>query len=100
MLIDPTSRSAQTLSTSLAPGSARDAGSAGKAVSAPLTTWVPARNATGVSSEVRGLAREMAARPPVDSAKVAAIRSAMAEGRYVVDAGKLADAMISSATAD
>lgn len=51
----------------------------------------------GVTSEVRGLARDMAASPPVDSGRVAAIRSAIATGSYIVDAGRLADAMISSA---
>lgn len=32
--------------------------------------------------------------PPVDSAKVAAIRTAIAEGRYPVDADKIAERMI------
>jgi negative regulator of flagellin synthesis FlgM len=32
--------------------------------------------------------------PPVDDAKVAAIRSAIAEGRYPVDADKIAERMI------
>jgi negative regulator of flagellin synthesis FlgM len=31
---------------------------------------------------------------PVDSAKVAAIRTAIAEGRYPVDAGRIAERMI------
>jgi negative regulator of flagellin synthesis FlgM len=32
--------------------------------------------------------------PPVDSAKVAQIRAAIAEGRYPVDAGRIAERMI------
>lgn len=40
-------------------------------------------------------AAEMAASgPPVDNSKVAAIRAAIAEGRYPVDHGRIADAML------
>lgn len=40
-------------------------------------------------------AADMAAQgAPVDSAKVAAIKAAIAEGRYPVDPAKIADAMI------
>jgi negative regulator of flagellin synthesis FlgM len=40
------------------------------------------------------LAAEMAAGAPVDSAKVAAIREAIADGRYPVDPKKIAQSMI------
>ena len=50
------------------------------------------RGAEGpVQSAVFGL---VAGGPPVDAAKVAAIRTAIAEGRYPVDAGKIAESMI------
>jgi negative regulator of flagellin synthesis FlgM len=41
-----------------------------------------------------GLVQELSARPPVDSARVDALREAIAAGRYPVDAGRIADAMI------
>ena len=44
-----------------------------------------------VHSEVLGLVSGGA---PVDAAKVAAIRSAIAEGRYPVDANRIAESMI------
>lgn len=34
--------------------------------------------------------------PPVDASRVAALRSAIAEGRYPIDSAKIADAMIAS----
>ena len=45
----------------------------------------------GVESEIFGL---VAGGPPVDSAKVASIRAAIAEGRYPVDPDKIARSMI------
>ena len=38
--------------------------------------------------------RELAAAPPVDAAKIEALRSQIAAGTYVVDPGKIADRMI------
>ena len=38
--------------------------------------------------------RELAAAPPVDAAKVAALRSQIVAGTYTVDPGKIADRMI------
>ena len=96
MMIDPTSRSnglsSQGLSSQgLAPAMARQPRDAAK----PTPKALPAVSG-GVTSEVRGIARDMAANPPVDSSKVAALRSAIASGAYHVDAGRLADAMIGS----
>ena len=45
----------------------------------------------GVESEVFGL---VAGGPPVDSARVASIRAAIAEGRYAVDADAIAARMM------
>ncbi|HYJ52929.1 MAG TPA: flagellar biosynthesis anti-sigma factor FlgM [Allosphingosinicella sp.] len=45
----------------------------------------------GVASAVFGLVAEG---PPVDSAKVAQIRAAIAEGRYPVDAERIAERMV------
>ena len=47
--------------------------------------------ASGASNPVAAMAAEGA---PVDNARVAAIRAAIAEGRYPVDPGKIARAMI------
>ncbi len=45
-------------------------------------------------SGARSVAAEMAAGAPIDSEKVAAIRAAIAEGRYPVDPDKIAASMI------
>jgi flagellar biosynthesis anti-sigma factor FlgM len=37
---------------------------------------------------------ELAKAPPVDGARVAALREAIAQGRYVIDPGAIADAML------
>lgn len=60
----------------------------------------PAAAANDVSARSRGGAIEssvfelVAGGPPVDSAKVAAIRAAIAEGRYPVDPEKIAERML------
>lgn len=58
----------------------------------------------GVPKEARAadlsmgrLASEMAAAPPVDMARVAALREAIAEGRYKADPEAIAGAMIAQA---
>lgn len=66
-------------------GSADRAAPVGKAGSSPAP-----REVSGPWS----LAAEMAAGAPVDSEKVAAIRAAIAEGRYPVDPEKIAARMI------
>lgn len=62
------------------------AGAAAKAGDAPVR-----RNVAGASSAAFEMA---AAGAPVDSAKVAAVRAAIAEGRYPVDPEKIARSMI------
>lgn len=56
----------------------------------PLNAHAPARQG-GAESAVFEIAQSG---PPVDSAKVAAIRAAIAEGRYPVDADRIADRML------
>ena len=52
--------------------------------------------ATARRGAVSAAARELSASPPVDSAKVQSLRSAIAEGRYQIDADSIASAMIRS----
>ncbi|MBS3960359.1 MAG: flagellar biosynthesis anti-sigma factor FlgM [Sandarakinorhabdus sp.] len=47
-----------------------------------------------LSSEASGLVRDMAARSPVDTARVADIRAKIDSGTYRVDPERIADAMI------
>ncbi|MBY8161596.1 flagellar biosynthesis anti-sigma factor FlgM [Vibrio fluvialis] len=57
----------------------------------------PQHDAVSLSSQSRALGEmhnEMASKPSFDSAKVDAIKEAIANGSYVVDADKLADNMI------
>ena len=71
-----------------------------------LERAAPAAKAAGGSGEARVAApttpaADMAAQgAPVDSAKVAAIKAAIAEGRYPVDPAKIADAMIAFTATD
>jgi flagellar biosynthesis anti-sigma factor FlgM len=46
--------------------------------------------------ELRGLVRDMAAAPPVDSGRVDQLRTALAGGLYRLDPVRLADAMLAS----
>jgi negative regulator of flagellin synthesis FlgM len=71
-------------------GNARGAIEAGQPVSAAGDASVRSR-AGVVQSSVLDLVAEG---PPIDSAKVDAIRAAIAEGRYPVDADKIAERMI------
>lgn len=55
------------------------------------------QDAVSLSSQSKAIGEmhnEMASRPSFDNAKVAAIKEAIANGSYVVDADKLADNMI------
>ncbi len=49
------------------------------------------------SLQLDGIARELAAAPPVDTARVAALRAAIEAGSYRVDPEKIAAAMIEQA---
>jgi negative regulator of flagellin synthesis FlgM len=74
------------------PGRIDLAQGAGKSATPAAVGSATARGTTGpVESAVFEL---VAGGPPVDSAKVAAIRTAIAEGRYPVDANKIAERMM------
>lgn len=47
--------------------------------------------------EFASIVEQLANKPPVNAEKVASIRAAIADGGYVVDANRLADAMLGSA---
>lgn len=102
MTIDATSRIQNSLPTQGLPvqglplnGAAAAAPGVAAGASRPAAASMPAV-ADGVSAEVRSLARDMAARPPVDGGKVAAIRTGIAAGTYRVDAELVADAMLAA----
>jgi flagellar biosynthesis anti-sigma factor FlgM len=66
---------------------------------APAAAAPTAANTDPLSAralEARGLSRDMAARPPVDSARVEALRADIGAGRYRIDPERLAGAMIRS----
>ena len=48
------------------------------------------------SAQISPAAKQLAASPPVDSAKIASLRAAISEGRYTIDADSIAAAMIRS----
>lgn len=86
----------------IAPGpSARlDAGRAaadGQAVTGPRAAGVAAAGADAAPLQgLKGIVRDLAARPPVDSARLAELRLALETGSYRVDPARVADAMIAS----
>lgn len=50
---------------------------------------------TGEAAGLQTLARELGSTPAgIDMAKVNAVRAAIADGRYTIDAGKIADRML------
>ncbi len=51
-----------------------------------------------VTSAGRAAVRDMAAEPPIDSARVAELRAAIASGSYRIEPEKIADAMLRSET--
>jgi negative regulator of flagellin synthesis FlgM len=71
---------------------ARDTRVSSAAAPAPSAGAPPAGELN--RSEARGLVRDLAARPPVNADKVAQLQAQIAGGRYPVDAGRIADAMI------
>lgn len=96
MTIDASNRMAQALVSPLAPRQPRDISIAGPSRPDARVSGLPApASRPGVTSDVRSLARDMAASPPVNGGKVAAVRAAIKSGGYKVQPEKLADAMIS-----
>ncbi|QIL84898.1 flagellar biosynthesis anti-sigma factor FlgM [Vibrio sp. HDW18] len=74
-----------------------DASSSSSQSGATLRSSVSGQDAVSLSLQSKAIGEmhhEMASRPSFDSAKVAAIKEAIANGSYVVDPDKLADNMI------
>lgn len=46
--------------------------------------------------EIRGLVKEMAARPPVDTSRIQALKARIESGTFTIDPGRVADAMLGS----
>lgn len=68
---------------------------ASPAAASAAATPRPAASGAAPAAGLIRLAGELAAQPaPVDTARVAALRSAIAEGRYAPDPAKIAGAMI------
>ncbi len=66
---------------------------------APASTTAPAKPVATVAaaapaSTLAATVRDLAAAPPVDTAKVDRVRSALALGTYAIDPAKIADRMI------
>jgi len=77
-----------TRSAAVEPGTARAAPAA--AAARPATRAA----APFAPSAAAHAARDMAAAPPVDTARVASLKAQIAAGTYTVDPGRIADAMI------
>ena len=78
-----------TRAAALEPGSARSTAT----VASPTLAVTRAADPFALSPTEHA-ARDLAAAPPVDTAKIAAIRAQLADGSYTVDPGRIADAMI------
>lgn len=65
---------------------------------APASTTAPAKAvatvAAAAGSTLAATVRDLAAAPPVDTAKVDRVRSALALGTYAIDPATIADRMI------
>lgn len=76
--------------------------SAGATTRAPATSSEPTESVpamdslrlTGEATSLLAQQREIAANPAFDEAKVAAVRRALEDGSYRIDAGIIADAML------
>ncbi len=86
-MIDPVNR------TSAAGGPAK----VGPAPVAPVTAPLAAPSTTGADKAAPTIAQMVDAGPPVDVAKVAALKAEIAAGRYTIDAERLAMDMIAQA---
>jgi negative regulator of flagellin synthesis FlgM len=63
----------------------------------PVAANLPASLSEGSGSPaLKGLVRDLASRPPVDTARVDALRTALGSGTYRLDPERVADAMIAS----
>jgi len=91
-------RSGQSLTTtSRAPARSETNSTSSSSANTARTSMAPQQDAVSLSTQSKAIGEmhnEMAATPSFDSAKVAAIKEAIANGSYVVDPEKLADNMI------
>lgn len=78
-----------TRTAAVEPGSARSAATSASPVVGSARAAAPL-----ALSPTAHAARNLASAPPVDTAKVAALRSQIEAGSYVVDPARIADAMI------
>lgn len=72
------------------PGAAKSAAGAGKSQSAAEVARSP------LSARLQEISAGLANEPVVDASRVAEIKQAIAEGRYSVNPGKIADGLIDS----
>lgn len=56
------------------------------------------RDSGPVTSELKGIVRDMATAPPVDAGRVAELKAGMISGSYRLQPERIADAMIRSVT--
>lgn len=69
---------------------------AGKSPPPPPRPGADTVEITSLSSQLQSMEARLAETPVVDAGKVASIRQAIAEGRFEVDAGVVADRLIAS----
>lgn len=90
-------RSGQSLVTTNRSPARSDTNTAALSTSSAARSQSSQQDAVSLSTQGKAIGEmhsEMAATPSFDTAKVAAIKEAIANGSYVVDAEKLADNMI------
>ncbi len=87
-------RSGQMMSTTSRAPARKDSSATSASESQRTPTQQDAVSLSQQGKAVSKLQQDMAASPAYDSAKVAAIKEAIANGSYQVDAEKLADSMI------
>ena len=75
-------------------GATRKGGSAEKTVGAPAAAAPADNSVRNAPVTTSSFALTAAASPPIDEGRVAAIREALANGSYVIDAEKLAAKML------
>lgn len=78
-----------TRTAALEPGSARSAAT----TASPVLAATRAPDPLALSPTAQA-ARDLATAPPVDTAKVAALKSQIAAGSYTIDPARIAEAMI------
>ena len=85
-MIDPVGIKAKAVDRSIAPAAPTPAATPVRAPVAPV--------ADGDAAALSGVARELAARPPVDENRVALIKKAIAEGTFPILPATIADRLL------